>query len=87
MSSAERGFGPADLEIIHRVYEATWIRLTARHPVRSREEEALRQKNLRKRVFVLAKPGAVEFDKLYAEVVAIYESPNTKAKRVWRSAS
>jgi hypothetical protein len=45
--------------------------LAASNPVRTPEEESLRQKFLRKRLFALAKRGAVDFDKLYAEVVPI----------------
>ena len=90
MGSAERAFDALDLEIIHHVYEAAWIRLIARNPVRSPEDQA-DQKNLRKRLFVLAKPGAVDFDKLYAEVVASYEIPRTtkaslcQLRRAWQA--
>jgi len=87
MSVVQRSFDDSDLETIHRVYEAAWARLTNRNPVRSTEEERLRQKNLRKRLFVIAKPGAVDFDNLYAEVVAIYEKPNKRSIRAWRSAN
>ena len=85
MSIVERGFDVRDHEIIQRVYQAAWVRLAARNPVRSPEEESLRQKNLRRRLFVLAKRGAVDFDKLYVEVLGIYERPGKRAIRVWRS--
>ena len=85
MSIIERGFDVRDHEIIQRVYQAAWARLAARNPVRSPEEQALRQKNLRKRLFVIAKRGAVDFDKLYGEVVAIYERPGKGPIRIWRS--
>ena len=85
MSIVERGFDVRDHEIIQRVYQAAWTRLAATEPVRTPEEESLRQKNLRKRLFALAKRGAVDFDKLYAEVVAIYESPGKRPTRIWRS--
>ena len=84
MSIVERGFDVRDHEIIQRVYQAAWTRLAASNPVRTPEEESLRQKNLRKRLFVLAKRGAVDFDKLYAEVVAIYERPGKSPIRIWR---
>ena len=85
MSIIERGFDVRDHEIIQRVYKAAWTRLATTHPVCTPEEESLRQKNLRKRLFVLAKRGAVDFDKLYAEVLAIYERPGKRPIRVWRS--
>ena len=83
MGLAVRAFDALDLEIIHHVYEAAWIRLIARNPARDPEDQDKRQKNLRKRLFVLAKPGDVDFDKLYAEVVSSYEMPRTT--KAWRS--
>jgi hypothetical protein len=85
MSVVERGFDVRDHEIIQRVYLAAWTRLATNNPVQTPEEESLRQKNLRKRLFILAKRGAVDFEKLYAEVVAIYERPGKRPIRVWRS--
>ena len=84
MSIVEPGLDVRDHEIIQRVYQAVWTRLATSNPVQAPEEESLRQKNLRKRLFVLAKRGAVDFDKLYAEVVAIYERPGKSPIRVWR---
>ena len=66
-------FDVRDHEIIQRVYQAAWTRLAASKPVCTPEEESLRQKFLRKRLFAIAKRGTVDFDKLYAEVMAIYE--------------
>ena len=85
MSIIERGFDVRDHEIIQRVYQAAWTRLATTKPVRTPEEESLRQKNLRKRLFALAKRGAVDFDNLYAEVVGIYERPGKRPIKVWRS--
>jgi hypothetical protein len=55
-------FNPLDLEIIDRVYEAAWAQLLAMNLPRDELEELERQKNLRKRLFALARPGGVEFD-------------------------
>ena len=85
MSVVERGFDVRDHEIIQRVYLAAWTRLASNNPVRTPEEESLRQKNLRKRLFTLAKRGAVDFDTLYADVLAIYERPGKRPIRIWRS--
>jgi hypothetical protein len=57
-------FNPLDLEVIDRVYEAAWAQLLAMHLPRDEMEEIDRQKNLRKRLFALARPGKVEFDNL-----------------------
>ena len=51
MSIVERGFDVRDHEIIQQVYQAAWARLAASKPVRTPEEESLRQKFLRKRLF------------------------------------
>jgi hypothetical protein len=76
MGSADSSsFDPLDLEIIDCVYEAAWAQLLARFPALSAEEEAERQKNLRKRLFALAQPGAVDFDTLFVNVMASYDKP------------
>jgi hypothetical protein len=54
MSSFTRVFGPLDLEIIDRVYEAAWARLEAQEPFRDREEDGERREELRKLVFAFA---------------------------------
>ena len=59
-------FNPLDLEVIDRVYEAAWARLLAMKLPRDETEELERQKNLRKRLFALARPGGVEFDTPFA---------------------
>ena len=65
-------FNPLDLEIIDRVYEATWAELLAMSLPCDETEELERQKNLRKRLFALARPGGVEFDTLCDMVLASY---------------
>jgi hypothetical protein len=63
-------FDPLDLEIIDRVYEATWAQVEARYPSREREQDETRQKALRRWLFVLAGGGPVEFDTLCDRVIA-----------------
>ena len=65
-------FNPLDLEVIDRVYEAAWAQLLAMNLPRDEMEELDRQKNLRKRLFALARPGGVEFDTLCDVVLASY---------------
>lgn len=65
-------FNPLDLEVIDRVYEAAWARLLATKLPGDEMEELERQKNLRKRLFALARPGGVEFDTLCDMVLASY---------------
>ena len=65
-------FNPLDLEVIDRVYEAAWARLIAMKLPGDETEELERQKNLRKRLFALARPGGVEFDILCDMVLASY---------------
>lgn len=74
MGSGERSaFGPLDLEIIDRVYEAAWAKLLVRFSDLTAEDEAKKQSNLRKRLFALAQPGKVDFDTLYTLVVSSYD--------------
>ena len=78
MGSTDRSaFDPLDLEIIDHVYEAAWAALLARDPVHTDAQEAARQKNLRQRLIVLAKPGSVDFDALYEKVLSTYDPPKT----------
>ena len=72
-----RVFHPLDLEIMDRVYEAAWAQIEARDPFRDRNEDGKRQDALRKRLFALATPGPVDFDKLYDKVLA--RMPNIPA--------
>jgi hypothetical protein len=51
-------FNPLDLEIIDRVYEATWAQVEARYPCRKREHDETRQKALRRWLFALAGGGS-----------------------------
>ena len=64
-----RGFGPLDLEIIDRVYEAAWAQLEAREPFRDREKDGERGEGLRKRIFAFATSGKVDFDTLCDKVL------------------
>jgi hypothetical protein len=66
-----RVFDPLDLQIIDLVYEAAWARLEARDPHRDLAGDDKRQEALRKKVFALATPGAVEFDDLLDKVLAV----------------
>ena len=63
-SRRSRVFDPLDLEIIDRVYEASWAHLEAREPVRDRGNDGEREEALRKLIFALATPGKVDFDTL-----------------------
>ena len=63
-------FDPLDLEIIDRVYEATWAKIEARYLYRDTSRDDERQKALRRWLFILAASGPVDFDTLYDKVVA-----------------
>jgi hypothetical protein len=63
-------FGPLDLEIIDRVYDAAWAELEAREPFRDRERDEERRDELRKLVMDSTGTGRVEFDALCARVLA-----------------
>ena len=63
-----RVFNPLDLQIIDLVYEAAWAQLEAQDPFRDLTKDPKRQHALRKKVFAVAIPGAVEFDDLLDKV-------------------
>jgi hypothetical protein len=63
-------FGPLDLEIIDRVYDAAWAALEAREPFRDRERDEERRDELRKLIMDNTGTGQVEFDALYERVLA-----------------
>jgi hypothetical protein len=63
-------FGPLDLEIIDRVYDAAWAELEAREPFRDRERDDERRDELRKLIMDSTGTDEVEFDALYARVLA-----------------
>jgi hypothetical protein len=63
-------FGPLDLEIIDRVYDAAWAELEAREPFRDRERDEERRDELRKLIMDSTGTGRVEFDALCARVLA-----------------
>jgi hypothetical protein len=64
-----RVFDPLDLEIIDLVYEAALAQIAAREPLSDLSKDLERQEALKKLVFVLAKPGSVEFDDLLDKVL------------------
>lgn len=64
-----RVFDPLDLEIIDLVYEAALAQIAAREPLSDPINDLERQEALKKLVFVLAKPGSVEFDNLLDKVL------------------
>ncbi len=63
-------FGPLDLEIIDRVYDAAWAELEAREPFRDRERDEERRAELRKLIMDSTGTGRVEFNALCARVLA-----------------
>ena len=63
-------YGPLDLEIIDRVYDAAWAELEAREPFRDRERDDERRDQLRKLIMDSTGTSRVEFDALYARVLA-----------------
>jgi hypothetical protein len=79
-------FGPLDLEIIDRVYDAAWAELEAREPFRDRERDEERRDELRKLIMDNTGTGQVEFDALYERVLASMPqkqssfTPHTRAR-------
>ena len=63
-------FGPLDLEIIDRVYDAAWAALEAREPFRDRNCDEERRDELRKLIMDNTGTGGVEFDALFERVLA-----------------
>ena len=63
-------FNPDELETIDRVFHAAWSQIVARHPQHEIEKARERQAALRKRLFVLAGRGPVEFATLRDRVLA-----------------
>ena len=66
----ERVFDPLDLEIIDQVYAAIWANVEGREPFRDKKDDGARQHAIRKRIFVFANLGTVDFDLLCDKVVA-----------------
>ena len=64
-----RVFDPLDVEIIDLFYEAALAQIAAREPLSDPAKDLERQEALKKLVFVLAKPGSVEFDDLLDKVL------------------
>jgi hypothetical protein len=63
-------FDPLDLEIIDRVFEASWAQIEARDSKRDTTKDADQQEALRKLVFACANAGTVDFDRLFDCVIA-----------------
>ena len=63
-------FTSDELETIDRVYHAAWSEIIERHPQPNNEKARERQEALRKRLFVLAGRGEVEFGVLRDQVLA-----------------
>jgi hypothetical protein len=70
-----RVFDPLDLEIIDHVYEVAWAQLEAREPGRDATRDDERRTALRKRLFILARSGPVDFDTLCDKVMATMPEP------------
>ena len=62
-------FDSNELEIIDRVYHAAWAKILSRHPEQDIDKASQRQTALRKRLFILAGRGPVEFDTLRDRVL------------------
>jgi hypothetical protein len=73
MDSYKRVFDPLDLEIIDLVYEAALVQIAARDPLSDPIKELERQEAVKKLVFAVAQPGAVEFDHLLDKVLEASE--------------
>ena len=81
MGSYKHVFDPLDLQIIDLVYEAALVQIAARDPLSDPNKELERQEALKKLVFAVAQPGAVEFDNLLDKVLQyaseLFVSPAT----------
>jgi hypothetical protein len=63
-------FTSDELKTIDRVCDAAWSQILEQHPQPDREKARERQEALRKRLFVLAGRGVVEFSVLRDRVLA-----------------
>ena len=63
-------FTSDELETIDSVCDAAWSQILEQHPQPNREKARERQEALRKRLFVLAGRGVVEFSVLRDRVLA-----------------
>jgi hypothetical protein len=70
-----RVYNPLDLEIIDYVYEVAWEQVKARDLFRDTSRDEERKLRLRRLIFVLAKPGKVDFDTLCDRVMANLTEP------------
>jgi hypothetical protein len=61
-------FDRLDLEIIDRVYEVAWAQIEARDPLRDRNLDSARRKDVMKRVLAAAQSGKFDFDILCERV-------------------
>ena len=62
-------FRPIDLEVIDRVYEVAWETIKAQNLFRDTKMDEERKQRLRRMLFVIAKPGNVDFDQLCDQVL------------------
>ena len=56
-------------ETIDLVYEAAWAQIIARGPFRDVTKDPKREEHLRKKIFAVARPGAIDFDTLLEKVL------------------
>jgi hypothetical protein len=68
MGAPKNVFEPPDLEIIDRVYEVAWAQIEARDPLRDRNLDNARRKDIMKRVLAAAQSGKFDFDILCERV-------------------
>ena len=62
-------FTPLDLETIDLVYQAAWAHIIARDQFRDINKDPERKEVLRKMIFAVARPGAINFDTLLDKVL------------------
>ena len=78
-------FRPIDLEVIDRVYEVAWETIKAQDLFRDTNADEERKQRLRRMLFVLAKPGNVDFDQLCDQVLTNVVEPWSVPPRKRRS--
>ena len=73
MSSYKRrnSFTPLEREVIDRAYEVVWETIKERDLFRDLEKDKEPKQQLRRMLFVCAKPGKVDFDQLCDQVLTI----------------
>jgi hypothetical protein len=73
-----RAFNPLDLEVLDRIYEAAWEKVKTRDLYRDTSKDEERKQALRRMLFVLARPGEVDFDVLYDRLLTNVPEPWVK---------